>query len=97
MNLAHILKKPLVTEKTLKETKYNRYAFIVDFAATKSQIATAVEEVFEVAVVSVRTSVIKSVKRRTGKKRLPSTTNRFKKAMVEIKEGQTIGAFEVQG
>ena len=96
MNLAYILKKPLVTEKTLEATKLNRYAFVVDFSATKSQIAAAVEQAFTVNVVKVRTVAMKATTRRTGKKRLPTKTARFKKAHVEIQKGQTISAFEVQ-
>lgn len=97
MDQAHILKQPVITEKSLNDTKLNRYTFLVDKNATKGQVAQAVESVFKVDVVSVRTSKNKGVERRTGRRRLPTLTPTRKKAIVQIKKGQSIKVFETTG
>lgn len=70
----------------------NRYGFIVDKAATKSQIRQAVEEMYGVTVTSVNTMVylgkLKTRYTRTGVQ--GGRKNNFKKAIVTIEEGQTI-------
>src|SRR6266850_762909 len=68
-----IVLRPLVTEKgTHQSTRYNAYAFQVNPIATKTQIKSAVEELFEVRVVAVRTQI------REGKKR------RFRQSMGQL-------------
>jgi large subunit ribosomal protein L23 len=96
MNQPYILLKPIMTEKTLAAQKLNCFSFEVDVKATKNQIKAAVERFHKVNVTKVRTITIKSVSKRTGRKRLPGKTTAFKKAMVSIKAGQSIGAFEVK-
>lgn len=72
--------KPVVTEKSMAATAQNCYTFKVDRKATKSQIKKAVEEKFKVDVIRVRTmNVVKK--------------KRWKKAVMEIKEGQKIEDF----
>jgi large subunit ribosomal protein L23 len=97
MNLAHIIKKPVITEKSLSITKDNRYTFEVDVLSTKGQIKEAVEHFFNVDVISVRTVKIPGVIKRTGRRRLPKVMGDTKKAIVEIKPGQSIKAFEIKG
>ncbi len=89
-----VLIKPLITEKMTAVTeKYpNRYGFIVDRRASKSQIKAAVEEMYDVTVASVNTMVY------LGKRQMRYTRtgfqsgrkNSFKKAIVTLNEGQTI-------
>ncbi len=89
-----VLIKPLITEKMTAVTeKYpHRYGFIVDRRASKSQIKTAVEEMYDVTVASVNTMVY------LGKRQMRYTRtgfqsgrkNNFKKAIVTLSEGQTI-------
>ena len=89
-----VLIKPLITEKMTAVTeKYpNRYGFIVNKAATKSQIRHAVEEMYDVTVTSVNTMVylgkLKTRFTRTGIQ--SGRTNSCKKAIVTLDEGQTI-------
>src|SRR6476620_5327945 len=76
-----ILLRPLVTEKgTHQSTRYNAYAFQVNPLATKTQIQTAVEELFNVRVWAVRTMNRKGKSRRFRQEMgsLPS----WKKAVV---------------
>ncbi len=89
-----VLIKPLITEKMTAVTeKYpNRYGFIVNKAATKSQIRHAVEEMYDVSVASVNTMVYLG-KRKTRYTRTgiqSGRKNNFKKAIVTLDEGQTI-------
>lgn len=96
MNLAHLIKRPIITEKSLEATKLNRYTFEVNAKATKNQIKQAVTEQFNVDVIRVSTSIIKGVIKRTGRRRLPTMKPNIKKAIIEIKKGQTIKVFEAQ-
>jgi large subunit ribosomal protein L23 len=50
-----IIRKPVITEKTMTAMAENKYTFIVHINSNKSQIKRAVEEVFGVKVASVRT------------------------------------------
>jgi len=91
--LENVLVKPLLTEKTSKETEtFNRYAFVVNTKANKNQIKTAVEKFFDVKVVSVRTSVLPGKTKRAGRghKKTPSS----KKAYVQLQDGQKIEFFK---
>ena len=64
-----IIKKPVITEKmTDQSEKYNRFAFVVDRKANKIEIKKAVEDMYDVAVDSVRTMVCIGKKRVRGTK-----------------------------
>ncbi|SRR5258708_15960632 len=94
----HILKRPIITEKTLfLANKTNAYTFEVDPAATKPQIAEAVEKVFEVKVIGVSTVMRNRSLQRTGKRRVNTLVPRKKKAIVTLQKGQTIKLFDVSG
>jgi large subunit ribosomal protein L23 len=98
MSLRFVLHKPVITEKTMKDAvENNSYTFLVNRHASKHQIREAVEEFFEVNVERVHTTMNAGVERRTGKKRLPSMQQATKKAIVRLKSGQSIKAFEVKG
>lgn len=78
-----VLLQPLVTEKgTHQSTRYNAYTFQVNKVATKTQIKNAVEELFHVRVVDVRTMLVHGKKRRWRQKegRMPD----WKKAVVTL-------------
>lgn len=97
MNLRTIIKRPVITEKSLGITKDNKFTFEVDRNATKTQIKQAVKQLFGVDAVSVSTLIKKSITTTTGKKRLPSKSPIIKKAIVRIKQGQSIKIFETKG
>ena len=61
-----IIKKPVVTEKSMDGTKGKAYTFIVATDANKIEIKTAVEEIFNVEVLSVNTMNIKGKLKRVG-------------------------------
>ncbi len=88
-----ILIRPLVTEKMTDITaEENKYGFVVDINANKIQIAKAVQEKFQVDVVAVNTTRHKGKTRTqfTKRGRFTGKTPRVKKAIVTLKEGQTI-------
>ncbi|MDH7600831.1 MAG: 50S ribosomal protein L23 [Armatimonadota bacterium] len=87
-----IIKRPLITEKSMNLTAQGKYAFEVDPDANKIEIARAVEEIFGVEVVKVNTINVKPKRKRLG--RFEGTTGGMKKAYVTLKPGQRIQIFE---
>jgi large subunit ribosomal protein L23 len=88
-----IIIKPIVTEKmTAAGEKLNRYGFRVERTANKLQIKKAVEEMYNVQVLDVNTMVVapKRTQRWTRSGLLRGKTNSYKKAVVTLKEGETI-------
>ena len=88
-----IIIKPIVTEKmTSISEKYNRFGFRVSPDANKSQIKKAVEEMYNVTVVSVNTMNYKgkNKSRYTKSGLIEGKTASYKKALVTLKEGDTI-------
>jgi large subunit ribosomal protein L23 len=93
--LENVLVKPLMTEKTSKETEAtNRYSFLVNLKANKNQIKSAVEKYFDVKVLNVRTSVTAGKPKRSGSKGGMKKTPSSKKAWVQIQDGQKIEFFK---
>jgi large subunit ribosomal protein L23 len=91
-----ILKKPLITEKSTKlSEKLNKFAFKVTKNATKEQIKSEIELVYEVAVASVNTMIYvgKSKSKYTKKGFVNGKKSDFKKAIVTLKDGHTIDYF----
>jgi large subunit ribosomal protein L23 len=94
MQVELVIKRPLLlTEKgnALRETQ-SQYLFEVDRRANKIQIRAAVEQLFNVKVTDVRTMVCRGRMRRMG--RGHAKTKNWKKAIVSLKEGDTIEFFE---
>ena len=93
MIIFDVLKAPKMTEKTLslKEEK-NQYAFEVDPRANKILIKDCVEKTFKVSVLNVRTMNVRGKKKRMG--RYQGYKSSWKKALVTLKEGDTIEYFE---
>ncbi len=91
-----ILHRPIVTEKSTKLQEKGIYAFEVDLAANKIDIARAVQKKFNVTVVNVRTMNYKGKLKTqlTRKGRFSGKTSHFKKAIVTLKEGEKIDFFE---
>ena len=83
-----IIKAPVVTEKSQAAMQNGQYTFKVDPRANKTEIKTAIEKIFNVKVENISTLNVKPKKRRVG--RYAGLTNRTKKAIVTLAEGQTI-------
>lgn len=94
---AFILRAPVITEKSMMKAQTQRvYTFYVDPTASKQQVAEVVEKTFGVNVIDVRTTKVAGKVKRTGRKRVSVQTAARKKAMVTLKEGQTIAVFDIQ-
>ena len=83
-----IIIAPVVTEKSALLNEKNEYAFFVDVKANKTEIKDAIEKLFNVKVKEIRTINVHPRKRRVG--RYTGLTNRKKKAIVTLEQGQTI-------
>ncbi|MBT3071151.1 50S ribosomal protein L23 [Rhodomicrobium sp. Az07] len=86
--LYDVIRSPIITEKSTLVSENNQVVFKVAIDATKPDIKEAIERLFNVNVVAVNTLIRKGkVKRFKGVKGQQSD---FKKAIVTLKEGQTI-------
>lgn len=93
MNVHEVIRKPLVTEKSnIGREEDNLVTLAVDPRANKHEIAQAVEELFDVSVLEVRTMRMPRKSRRVG--RFLGRKPEWKKAMVRLAEGQSIEFFE---
>ena len=92
VHITDVLKKPVLTEKSLllQQTE-NKYTFDVELTANKIEVKQAVEAMFGVKVESVNIMNVAPKTKRMG--RYVGKTNKRKKAIVKLKEGQTINLF----
>ena len=88
-----IIIKPIITEKVTKNSEIlNRFGFIVDRKANKVQIKKAVEATYGVSIISVNTMNVRPDRttKYTKSGLISGKTNATKKAIVQVKEGETI-------
>lgn len=91
-HITDVLKKPVLTERSLTlQAEENKYTFDVELDANKIEIKHAVEKMFNVKVVNVNTMRVKPKAKRVGK--YVGKTNRRKKAIVTLAEGDSINLF----
>ncbi len=89
----NIIIKPIITEKVTKEgERSNRYGFVVDRKANKVQIKQAVEAAYGVNIVNVNTMNVRPDRstKYTKSGLINGKTNSYKKAIVQVQEGETI-------
>lgn len=88
-----IVIKPLVTEKSTNlQNDHNKYTFKINLHANKYEVKAAVEELFKVKVLKVRTLICHGKRVRVGKQ--SGFKADWKKAVVTLKEGNSIELFE---
>ena len=93
MNVHDVIRRPLVTEKsTVAREAGNVVTLAVDPRASKYDIQRAVETLFDVKVLDVRTLRMAPKLRRVGKNQ--GRKPEWKKALVRLAEGQSIEFFE---
>jgi large subunit ribosomal protein L23 len=92
MDPRQVIRNPVVSEKSYALIAQNKYTFRVHPDAHKTQIRTAVEEIFDVRVRDVRTLQIRSKPKRRGW--TSGRTRSWKKAIVELAPGERIELFE---
>jgi large subunit ribosomal protein L23 len=92
MDSSQVIIRPVVSEKSYALATVGKYTFRVHQDAHKTQIKQAVEELFDVAVVDVRTSSVPSKPKRRGY--TSGRTRAWKKAVIQVREGDTIPIFQ---
>jgi large subunit ribosomal protein L23 len=92
MEARQIIIEPVVSEKSYALMADGKYTFRVDDRAHKTQIKRAVEEIFDVGVVDVRTLVVRPKPKRRGLH--SGQTRSWKKAIVKLGPGDRIELFE---
>ena len=95
MDPSQVIIRPVVSEKSYVLAANDKYTFRVHPDAHKTQIRQAVESLFDVKVVSVRTASVKSKPKRRG--HTSGRTRQWKKAIVQIQDGQSIPVFQGLG
>ena len=83
-----VIRSPLVSEKSTFISQFNYYVFRVAMNAKKDEIKNAIEQLFSVKVDKVRTSIQKGKNKKF--KNIKGRRSDVKKAMVKLKEGDTI-------
>jgi large subunit ribosomal protein L23 len=91
MDPSQVIIRPIVSEKTFALAEAQKYTFRVHDKAHKTQIRQAVEQLFDVHVLEVRTASVKSKPKRRG--HTSGRTRSWKKAIVQVREGETIPIF----
>ena len=92
-DLRQVIQRPVVTEKsTIEREQHNVVTFAVHTDANKHEIRRAVEELFSVKVLEMRTSAVRGKSRRVGK--FTGERPSWKKARVRLRAGDSIEFFE---
>ncbi|WP_320672521.1 50S ribosomal protein L23 [Patulibacter defluvii] len=92
MDATQVIIRPVVSEKSYVLATVGKYTFRVHPDAHKTQIRQAVEALFDVDVVDVKTASVKSKPKRRGT--TSGRTRSWKKAIVQVAEGQEIPIFQ---
>lgn len=88
MNSYDLVKRPVITEKSMKLVESGKYTFEVDTKATKTEVKAAIEEIFNVHVVSVNMVNCLPKQKRVG--RYAGLTPAVQKAIVTLAKGEKI-------
>jgi large subunit ribosomal protein L23 len=92
MDHSQVIIRPVVSEKSYALATVGKYTFRVHPDAHKTQIKQAIEELFGVGVLDVRTSSVPSKPKRRGY--TAGRTRSWKKAVIQVREGDTIPIFQ---
>jgi large subunit ribosomal protein L23 len=92
MNAAQVIIRPVVSEKSYVLAAADKYTFRVHPDAHKTQIRQAIEQLFDVGVLEVRTMSVKSKPKRRGY--TSGRTRSWKKAIVQVRPGDSIPIFQ---
>jgi len=92
MHTYEVLRRPIVSEKSIVLQGQGKYTFEVASGASKHQIKEAVQTAFKVDVLGVNVITVPGNTRRIGRRRVQ--TSPWRKAVVTVKAGQKIEFFE---
>jgi large subunit ribosomal protein L23 len=95
-DIYQIILQPLITEKSTIHRESNKYAFVVDRKATKPQIRRAAEELFDIQgdILKVHTMRVRGKPKGKMLRYQRGRKPHWKKAIITLREGATIQAFE---
>jgi large subunit ribosomal protein L23 len=89
-----IIIRPVITEQSMEDLDIKKFAFEVDKDATKIEIKKAIQEIFDVTVIKVTTTMMHGKKKRSGAYPAGYSKN-WKKAVVKLSEdSKNIEIFE---
>ena len=91
MEATQVIIRPVISEKSFALAEAGKYTFRVHDDAHKTEVRQAIEQLFDVGVIEVRTAWVKSKPKRRG--HTSGRTRRWKKAIVQVREGDTIPIF----
>ena len=91
MEPTQVIIRPVISEKSFALAEAGKYTFRIHDRAHKTEVRQAIEQLFDVKVVDVRTAWVKSKPKRRGY--TSGRTRRWKKAVVQVREGDTIPIF----
>ncbi len=83
-----VIVEPLMTEKGAVQKEQDKYLFKVDRKATKNEISTAIQKIFNVHVIKVHTMNVRGRLKRVRYQ--PGFTASWKKAIVTLKKGESL-------
>ena len=92
MEPTQVIIRPVLSEKTFALAEVGKYTFRVHDKAHKTQIRQAIEQLFDVNVLEVRTANVHSKPKRRGQTR--GRTRQWKKAIVQVRSGESIPIFQ---
>ena len=92
MEHTQVIIRPVVSEKSYHGSVYGKYTFRVHEDAHKTQIRQAIEQLFDVHVVSVNVLKVQAKPKRRGQ--IKGIKPGWKKAVVQLKAGETIEVFQ---
>ncbi|HUZ00064.1 MAG TPA: 50S ribosomal protein L23 [Thermomicrobiaceae bacterium] len=96
MEFQDVLRRPVITEKNTRLMELSQYTFEVARAANKIQIKDAVERAFNVEVLAVNVMNVRGKERRRARRGRATSighTPAWKKAVVTLRDGQSIDLF----
>ena len=91
----NILKRPILTERSMSEVEKGRFTFEVFKNAGKDEIKNIIQKRYKVKVLDISTQIIKGRSHRVGTRRVEVGKPSWKKAIVQLEKGQKIDIFEV--
>src|SRR5690242_8145197 len=96
MGINEIIIRPIISEKSLLQAGLGEYTFEVGKNSNKIEIKEAFKKAFDVDVIRVRTSTTKNKTSRVWGRRERALKTPVKKAIVILKKGQKLEAFEIK-
>lgn len=90
-NDIHVIKYPIITDKSTRLLENNQYTFIVDRYCDKPSIKSAIEFFFDVKVIKINTCNLPKKQKRVGK--YLGCKSHYKKAIVTLSKGNVINLF----